>query len=83
MEFTGFDQNKLSEMIKLASSNVNKFSGKGVSVGGSESKRKEYNTDMTNIPNEPPDNDDCYHINLSLIMMNLKEDFLVIILLVK
>ena len=25
MEFTGFDQNKLSEMIKLASSNVNKF----------------------------------------------------------
>ena len=70
-------------MIKLASSNVNKFSGKGFSVGGSESKRKEYNTDMTNIPNEPPDNDDCYHINLSLIMMNLKEDFLVIILLVK
>ena len=62
IEFTGFDQNKLSEMIKLAASKVNKFSGKGVSVGGSENKRKEYNTDMTNIPNEPPDNDDCYHI---------------------
>ena len=62
MEFTGLDENKLRQMIKLAASKVNKFAGKGVSVGGSESKKKEYNSDMTNIPNEPSDSDDCYHI---------------------
>ena len=62
MEFTGFDQNKLSQMIKLAATKVNKFSGKGVSVGGNESKKKEFNNDMTSIPSEPSDNSDCFHI---------------------
>jgi thiol-disulfide isomerase/thioredoxin len=62
MEFTGFDSNQLNEMIKLAASKVNKFAGKGVSVGGSESKRKEYNNDITDIPSEPPDSDSVFHI---------------------
>ena len=62
MEFTGFDPNQLNQMIKIAASKVNKFSGKGVSVGGSESKKKEFNNDKTNIPNEPPDSDDVFHI---------------------
>ena len=62
MEFTGFDSNQLNNMIKLAASKVNKFAGKGDSVGGSESKKKEYNNDITDIPSEPPDSDSVFHI---------------------
>jgi thioredoxin len=61
MEFRGFDTNKVQELINLVKNKVNKFSGKGVSVGGTDSKVKAtYNTDTTSIPDEPPESDDVY-----------------------
>jgi thioredoxin len=61
MEFKGFDPNKVQELINLVKNKVNKFSGKGVSVGGSNTTTKAtYNTDNTSIPDEPPESDDVY-----------------------
>ena len=61
MEFKGFDTQKVQELINLVKNKVNKFSGKGVSVGGTNSNVKaSYNTDHTSIPDEPPESDDVY-----------------------
>jgi thioredoxin len=61
MEFKGFDPKKVQELINLVKNKVNKFSGKGVSVGGSNTTTKAtYNTDNTSIPDEPPESDDVY-----------------------
>ena len=65
MEFVGFDTNKLQEMIAYIKKNTNKFSGKGVSVGGGKGPQvKNYNSnDHVNIPEEPPESDDTYEIS--------------------
>ena len=64
MEFVGFDKNKLQEMIQYIKKNTNKFSGKGVSVGGGKkTEAKNYTNEKGNIPEEPPESDDTYEIS--------------------
>ena len=64
MEFVGFDTTKLQEMISYIKKNTNKFSGKGVSVGGGKGPQaKNYYKDNVDIPEEPPESDDTYEIS--------------------
>ena len=65
MEFVGLDTNKLQDMISYIKKNTNKFSGKGVSVGGGKGPQaKNYNSqDNSKIPEEPPESDDTYEIS--------------------
>ena len=66
MEFLGFDTNKLQHMINYIKRNINKFSGKGVSVGGGNNapKAQNYNSKGSNdIPEESPESDDTYEIS--------------------
>lgn len=66
MDFLGFDTKKLQDMINYIKKNTNKFSGKGVSVGGGEKgvpKAQNYSKGNSNIPEEPPESDDTYEIS--------------------
>jgi thioredoxin len=63
-DFRGFDVDSLNKMIDYIKKNTNKFSGKGVSVGGDQVKAaKSYNYSGGDIPEEPPESDDTYEIN--------------------
>ena len=64
MDFRGFDPNSLKNMIVYIKKNTNKFSGKGVSVGGNQTaSAKSYYPNNDDIPEEPPESDDTYEIN--------------------
>lgn len=55
MQFVGYDEIKLGQMIAMAKKLKNPFVGKGVSVGGSVAAST--NTDKTPIPGEPTEGD--------------------------
>lgn len=62
-EFKGFDTNALQKMIYYITKNMNKFSGKGVSIGGGKAPQaKNCSKESGNIPEEPPEGDDTYEI---------------------
>ena len=62
-EFKGFDTNALQKMIYYITKNMNKFSGKGVSIGGGNAPQaKNCSKESGNIPEEPPEGDDTYEI---------------------
>ena len=64
MDFLGFNTNKLQDMISYITKNINKFSGKGVSVGGGDApKAQNYSSKRGDIPEEPPEGDDAYEIS--------------------
>jgi hypothetical protein len=64
MDFKGYDTNSLEKMIYYITKNINKFAGKGVSVGGGEApKAKNYEAKVGDIPEEPPESDDTYEIS--------------------
>ena len=50
--------------MNILKKNTNKFSGKGVSVGGNQTaSAKSYYPNNDDIPEEPPESDDTYEIN--------------------
>ncbi len=64
MDFRGFDPNSVQKMLDYIRKNFNKFSGKGVSVGGNQiAQAKSYNQRNEDIPEEPPESDDTYELN--------------------
>ena len=64
MDFRGFDPKSVQDMVEYIKKNVNKFSGKGVSVGGNQiAQAKSYNKRNEDIPEEPPEGDDAYELN--------------------
>ena len=64
MEFRGFDMNSVQKMIEYIKKNTNKFSGKGVALGGGDipQAKKNSNVSSGNIPEEPPEGEDTYEI---------------------
>ena len=63
MDFLGFDTKKLQIMINYIKKNTNKFSWKGVSVGGEKGvpKAQNYNSKgASDIPEEPPESDEYF-----------------------
>ena len=64
MDFRGLDPNSVQKMLDYIRKNFNKFSGKGVSVGGNQiAQAKSYNQRNEDIPEEPPESDDTYELN--------------------
>ena len=65
MEFKGYSPNDLEKMINYITKNTNKFSGKGVSVGGTDAPKAKVfdNKNFGDIPEEPPESDDTYEIS--------------------
>ena len=65
MEFKGYDTSSLQKMIDYCAKNINKFTGKGVSVGGGKvPTAKDYNSKNDKyIPEEPPESDETYEIS--------------------
>ena len=64
MDFRGLDPNSVQKMLDYIRQNFNKFSGKGVSVGGNQiAQAKSYNQRNEDIPEEPPESDDTYELN--------------------
>ena len=64
MDFRGFDPKSVQDMVEYIKKNINKFSGKGVSVGGNQiAQAKSYNKRNEDIPEEPPEGDDAYELN--------------------
>ena len=62
-EFSGFDKNSLNNMLSYIKKHINKFSGKGVSIGGGNAPQaKNYSKGSGDIPEEPPESDDTYEI---------------------
>ena len=64
MEFRGFDMNSVQKKIEYIKKNTNKFSGKGVALGGTDmpQAKKNINIGSGDIPDEPPESDDTYEI---------------------
>ena len=54
MDFTGYDTNQLEKMLDYIKKNVNKFSGKGVTVGG--------HNNYKNVPAEPKEGENTYEL---------------------
>ena len=64
MDFKGYDTSSLEKMIFYITKNMNKFIGKGVSVGGKEiPKAKNYEGKKEELIEEPPESDDTYEIS--------------------
>jgi thioredoxin len=62
-EFKGFDKDSLEKMLNYIRKNTNKFSGKGVSIGGGNvPQAKNCSKGSGDIPDEPPESDDTYEI---------------------
>ena len=68
MDFTGYDTNQLEKMLDYIKKNVNKFSGKGVTVGGHNNynnpvpKNVNVNSYSGNVPAEPKEGENTYEL---------------------
>ena len=64
MDFKGYDTNSLEKMVFYISKNINKFAGKGTTVGGGDiPKAKNCEIKTGDIPEEPTESDDTYEIS--------------------